>query len=125
MARLKHGCPPPLPRLGRRVQQQRLREVCAAWRHADQRQASQRKGEDAHGQRPSNTREASDSIVPRRIYQSGSHEHGGLVVLGLLPQADGPLRALKPVGVWLLVLLAGATVAQLIAREPRRAGPQA
>ena len=48
----------------------------------------------------------------------------GLVVLGLLPQADGPLGALKLVGVWLLVLLAGATVAQLIAREARRDGPQ-
>jgi multicomponent Na+:H+ antiporter subunit G len=49
----------------------------------------------------------------------------GLVVLGLLPLADGPLGALKLVGVWLLVLLAGATVAQLIAREARRDGPQA
>jgi multicomponent Na+:H+ antiporter subunit G len=48
----------------------------------------------------------------------------GLVVLGLLPHADGPLGALKLVGVWLLVLLAGATVAQLIAREARRDGPQ-
>jgi multicomponent Na+:H+ antiporter subunit G len=48
----------------------------------------------------------------------------GLVVLGLLPQADGLLGALKLVGVWLLVLLAGATVAQLIAREARRDGPQ-
>ncbi len=47
----------------------------------------------------------------------------GLVVLGLLPQADGPLDALKLVGVWLLVQLAGATVAQLIAREARRGGP--
>jgi multicomponent Na+:H+ antiporter subunit G len=49
----------------------------------------------------------------------------GLVVLGLLPRADSPLGALKLVGVWLLVLLAGATVAQLIAREARRGRPQA
>ena len=49
----------------------------------------------------------------------------GLVVLGLLPRADGPLGALKLVAIWLLVQLAGATVAQLIAREARRDGPQA
>jgi multicomponent Na+:H+ antiporter subunit G len=49
----------------------------------------------------------------------------GLIVLGLLPRADGPLGALKLVSVWLFVLLAGATVAQLIAREARRSGPQA
>ena len=47
----------------------------------------------------------------------------GLVVLGLLPRADGVLGALKLVVVWLLVLLAGATVSQLIARVARRAGP--
>ncbi len=38
----------------------------------------------------------------------------GLVVLGLLPQVPGPLVGLKLVLVWLLVLVAGATVAQLI-----------
>jgi multicomponent Na+:H+ antiporter subunit G len=46
----------------------------------------------------------------------------GLVVFGLLPQADGALGALKLVIVWLLVLVAGATVSQLIARVARRAG---
>ena len=49
----------------------------------------------------------------------------GLIVLGLLPQADGPIGALKLVAVWLLVQLAGATVSQLIAREARRDGPHA
>jgi multicomponent Na+:H+ antiporter subunit G len=44
----------------------------------------------------------------------------GLVVLGLLPRAQGPLGALKLVGVWLLVLLASGTVAQLIGRAARR-----
>ena len=44
----------------------------------------------------------------------------GLVVLGLLPRADGPLGALKLVVVWLLVLVAGATVSQLIARVAQR-----
>jgi multicomponent Na+:H+ antiporter subunit G len=43
----------------------------------------------------------------------------GLVVLGLLLQAAGPLAALKLVGVWLLTLLAGASVSQLIARAAR------
>ena len=47
----------------------------------------------------------------------------GLVVLGLLPRADGALGALKLIVVWLFVLLAGATVAQLLARAGRRAGP--
>jgi multicomponent Na+:H+ antiporter subunit G len=43
----------------------------------------------------------------------------GLVVLGLLPQVDGVLGALKLIVVWLLVLSSGATVAQLIARRAR------
>jgi multicomponent Na+:H+ antiporter subunit G len=46
----------------------------------------------------------------------------GLVVLGLLFQAEGPLAALKLVSVWLLALLAGATVTQLIARTARPGG---
>jgi len=44
----------------------------------------------------------------------------GLVVLGLLPRAQGPLEALKLVIVWLLVLLASGTVSQLIGRAARR-----
>ena len=47
----------------------------------------------------------------------------GLVVLGLLPEVDWPLDALKLIVVWLLVLLAGATVGQLVARVAQRAGP--
>ena len=46
----------------------------------------------------------------------------GLIVLGLLPQADGILAALKLVAVWLLAQLAGATVTQLVARSVRRGG---
>ena len=49
----------------------------------------------------------------------------GLVVLGLLFQAANPLAALKLVAVWLLELLAAATVAQLIARLARPSGPRA
>jgi multicomponent Na+:H+ antiporter subunit G len=47
----------------------------------------------------------------------------GLIVLGLLPQADSLLGGLKLVAVWLLVQLASATVAQLIAHALRRRGP--
>jgi multicomponent Na+:H+ antiporter subunit G len=45
----------------------------------------------------------------------------GLVVLGLLPQAGTLRDGLKLVCVWLLVLLAGATVSQLIARAAHSA----
>ena len=47
----------------------------------------------------------------------------GLVVLGLLPQAGSLGHGLKLIGIWLLGLLAGATVSQLIARAARREGP--
>ena len=47
----------------------------------------------------------------------------GLVVLGLLPLRGSLLGALKLICVWLLVLLASATVSQLIARVARREGP--
>ena len=49
----------------------------------------------------------------------------GLVVLGLLPRVSDPLAGLKLVCVWLLMLLAGATASQLIARVARRSGPPA
>jgi multicomponent Na+:H+ antiporter subunit G len=49
----------------------------------------------------------------------------GLVVLGLLPQAEGLLAELKLIAVWLLAQLAGATVTQLVARAARRGGRQA
>lgn len=48
----------------------------------------------------------------------------GLIVAGLLPQAGSVLAALKLILVWLTVLLAGATVGQLIARVARRSGPR-
>jgi multicomponent Na+:H+ antiporter subunit G len=49
----------------------------------------------------------------------------GLIVLGLLFQAGGLLAALKLIGVWLLALLAGASISQLIARTARPSGPPA
>ena len=47
----------------------------------------------------------------------------GLVVLGLLPQLDSVSAGLKIVGIWLLVLLSGATAAQWIARTLRQGDP--
>ncbi len=43
----------------------------------------------------------------------------GLVVLGLMPRAGGPLAALKLASIWLLVLFTGAVVSQLIAKAAR------
>jgi multicomponent Na+:H+ antiporter subunit G len=48
----------------------------------------------------------------------------GLIVLGLLFQMKGPSAALKLVSVWLLALLAGATVTQLIAHTARPGEPR-
>jgi multicomponent Na+:H+ antiporter subunit G len=44
----------------------------------------------------------------------------GLVALGLLPRADGVLDAFKLIVVWALVMLSGASTAQLIGRALRR-----
>ncbi len=46
----------------------------------------------------------------------------GLIVLGLLPLAEGWLGGLKLLLVWLLVLLAGATATQMIAERQRQRG---
>jgi len=43
----------------------------------------------------------------------------GLVVLGLLPRAGSLLAALKLASIWLLVLLIGAAVSQMIAKAAR------
>ncbi len=39
----------------------------------------------------------------------------GLVVLGLLPQSEGPLSAAKLVLVWAIAQIGGATLSQLVA----------
>jgi multicomponent Na+:H+ antiporter subunit G len=44
----------------------------------------------------------------------------GLVALGLLPRAENTLSALKLIVIWALVLLSGASTAQLIGRALRR-----
>ena len=46
----------------------------------------------------------------------------GLVILGLALQSSSPLRIIKLVSIWLLVLVAGATSAHLIARTSLRDG---
>jgi multicomponent Na+:H+ antiporter subunit G len=48
----------------------------------------------------------------------------GLVVLGLLFQMKEPFAAVKLISVWLLALLAGATVTQLIAHIARPGEPR-
>jgi multicomponent Na+:H+ antiporter subunit G len=48
----------------------------------------------------------------------------GLVVLGLLPHAHGPVVGLKLIAVWLLVMLSSAVTSQLIANVVRRESPQ-
>jgi multicomponent Na+:H+ antiporter subunit G len=47
----------------------------------------------------------------------------GLVAIGLLPRAGSLSGGVKLICVWLLVLLASATVSQLIARAARDSGP--
>jgi multicomponent Na+:H+ antiporter subunit G len=46
----------------------------------------------------------------------------GLVVLGLLPRVSSPLGWIGLIAVWLLALLAGATVGQLLAGALRPPG---
>ncbi|MDT8388864.1 MAG: monovalent cation/H(+) antiporter subunit G [Thiogranum sp.] len=46
----------------------------------------------------------------------------GLIVLGLMVQANSWQAAARLLLIWLLVLLAGATVAHLIARRALRSG---
>jgi multicomponent Na+:H+ antiporter subunit G len=48
----------------------------------------------------------------------------GLIVLGLLPMAGGVLPGLKLVLIWLLVMLSGATAAQMIAERVRQGQPE-
>jgi multicomponent Na+:H+ antiporter subunit G len=59
--------------------------------------------------------------VPTRLHALTKADNVGLglVVLGLLPHTGGLLGALKLVSVWLLTLLSGAIVTQLIARAVR------
>ena len=62
--------------------------------------------------------------VPTRLHALTKADNLGLglVVLGLLLQAGTLRDGLKLVSIWLLALLAGATVSQLIARNARQGG---
>jgi len=59
--------------------------------------------------------------VPTRLHALTKADNLGLglVALGLLPQASGLLGGLKLVSVWLLALISGAIVTQLIVRVVR------
>ena len=65
-----------------------------------------------------------DSLTRLHALTTADNLGLGLIVLGLLPRVDGPLTGFKLVLVWLLALLAGAVVAQLVARAALRAGPR-
>jgi multicomponent Na+:H+ antiporter subunit G len=43
----------------------------------------------------------------------------GLVVMGLMARADGPLAAMKLAAVWLVLMMTSAAVGQLIAAKVR------
>jgi len=64
-----------------------------------------------------------DSLTRLHALSKADNLGLGLVVLGLLPQVDSVSAGLKIVGIWLLVLLSGATAAQWIARTLRQSGP--
>jgi len=64
-----------------------------------------------------------DSLTRLHALSKADNLGLGLVVLGLLPQVDSVAAGLKIVGIWLLVLLSGATAAQWIARTLRHSGP--
>jgi multicomponent Na+:H+ antiporter subunit G len=64
-----------------------------------------------------------DSLTRLHALSKADNLGLGLVVLGLLPQVDSVSAGLKIVGIWLLVLLSGATAAQWIARTLRQSDP--
>jgi multicomponent Na+:H+ antiporter subunit G len=47
----------------------------------------------------------------------------GLIVFGCVLQAGGFLAALRLIAIWVLILLGGSAVSQLIARRAYRDGP--
>lgn len=61
-----------------------------------------------------------DSLTRLHALSKADNLGLGLIVLGLLPRAESPLAAFKLVVIWALVLLSGASTAQLIGRALRR-----
>jgi multicomponent Na+:H+ antiporter subunit G len=64
-----------------------------------------------------------DSLTRLHALSKADNLGLGLVVLGLLPQVDSVAAGIKLIGIWLLVLLSGATASQWIARTLRQSGP--
>jgi len=64
-----------------------------------------------------------DSLTRLHALSKADNLGLGLVVLGLLPQMESVAAGIKLVGIWLLVLLSGATAGQWIARTLRQSGP--
>jgi multicomponent Na+:H+ antiporter subunit G len=64
-----------------------------------------------------------DSLTRLHALSKADNLGLGLVVLGLLPQMDSVSAGFKLIGIWLLVLLSGATAAQWIARTLRQSDP--
>ena len=64
-----------------------------------------------------------DSLTRLHALSKADNLGLGLVVLGLLPLVGSVAAGLKLIGIWLLVLLSGATAGQWIARTLRQSGP--
>ena len=63
-----------------------------------------------------------DSLTRLHALSKADNLGLGLIVLGLLPRAASLLDAFKLIAIWVLVLLSGASAAQLIGRALRRGG---
>jgi multicomponent Na+:H+ antiporter subunit G len=61
-----------------------------------------------------------DSLTRLHALSKADNLGLGLIVLGLAPRADTPLAAFKLILIWALVLLSGASTAQVIGRALRR-----
>ncbi|WP_374547681.1 monovalent cation/H(+) antiporter subunit G [Rhodoblastus sp.] len=63
-----------------------------------------------------------DSLTRLHALSKADNLGLGLIVLGLIPRAASLLDAFKLIAIWVLVLLSGASAAQLIGRALRRGG---
>ena len=63
-----------------------------------------------------------DSLTRLHALSKADNLGLGLIVLGLIPRAASLLDAFKLIAIWALVLLSGASTAQLIGRALRRGG---
>ncbi len=63
-----------------------------------------------------------DSLTRLHALSKADNLGLGLVVLGLLPRVASLLDGLRLIAIWALVLLSGASTAQMIGRALRRRG---